>query len=75
MATPLVAAGSYGTVFQMSVEGGGVTVLHNFEESDGANPYGGVVYSKGKIYGTTGRGGGSSSYGTVWSGRSLTNQS
>jgi uncharacterized repeat protein (TIGR03803 family) len=45
-------------------------VLHNFGSitNDGANPYGGVVVSKGRIYGTTRYGGGGNpGNGTVYS--------
>ena len=50
-----------GTVFKLETSGGGLTVLHNFSGSDGANPFAGLVSdSNGNLYGTTGNGGNSS---------------
>jgi uncharacterized repeat protein (TIGR03803 family) len=51
----------YGTVFELSRNGGGwvETILHNFESgTDGANPYGSLILdAAGNLYGTTGWGG------------------
>jgi uncharacterized repeat protein (TIGR03803 family) len=46
----------YGTVFQLTSSGSGWTdnTLHIFQMSDGANPYGGVIFDQaGNLYGTT----------------------
>lgn len=46
-----------GTVFKLD-NGGKETVLHNFDQADGANPYGGVILdAQGNLYGTTAFGG------------------
>lgn len=72
------SASGYGVVFEMSPPSGTsgtsftYTVLHDFAAgSDGAYPRGGVVLSKGALYGTTFYGGGtcagsSESCGTVY---------
>ena len=55
-----------GTVFKLSGSGK-ETVLHSFDESDGAFPIGGLVIdTKASLYGTAGRGGYSGGWGTVW---------
>jgi uncharacterized repeat protein (TIGR03803 family) len=55
-----------GNVFRMT-PAGALTVLHNFNQSDGSYPAGGVMQAPdGLFYGTTG-GGGSNGYGTVFS--------
>ena len=50
-----------GTVFELTPSGGGAyteSILHNFNGTDGAYPFAGVVLdSAGNIYGTTGAGG------------------
>ena len=49
--------GSCGTIFKISPSGA-FTTLHNFNGTDGANPYAGLVLATdGKFYGTTGFGG------------------
>jgi uncharacterized repeat protein (TIGR03803 family) len=54
---------SNGTVFRINTDGSGFAVLHNFSarsfstNQDGTYPYGGVVCSGGKLYGTTSGGG------------------
>ncbi len=48
-----------GTVFELSpATGGGWTekVLRSFDNTDGANPYGGVIFASGNLYGTTSQG-------------------
>ncbi|HXH51591.1 MAG TPA: choice-of-anchor tandem repeat GloVer-containing protein, partial [Terriglobia bacterium] len=47
-----------GTVFKLDTSGT-LTVLHSFDYSEGANPYGALVMdpSKGTLYGTTAEGG------------------
>jgi uncharacterized repeat protein (TIGR03803 family) len=67
-----VNGGSYsrGTVFRLNIDGTGFTNLHNFSEiyptnSDGAHPYGGLVLSSNKLYGTT-FDGGNGGVGTVF---------
>jgi uncharacterized repeat protein (TIGR03803 family) len=56
-----LSTGGFGAVFELSpVAGGGwtLTVLHNFENHDGANPYGPMVIDNlGNLYGTTSEGG------------------
>jgi len=64
-----------GTVFAFNSDGAGFTTLHGFTElagpyppgtnSDGANPFGGVISSGNTLYGTA-SGGGSSGNGTVF---------
>lgn len=56
----------YGTVFKLNTDGTGFTTLHSFSllgpldytNSDGANPYAGLVLSGDTLYGTTPYGGG-----------------
>jgi len=51
---------NYGTVFELSPEAGGVwkeTVLHSFNGNDGQEPFAGVIFKKGALYGTTLSGG------------------
>jgi uncharacterized repeat protein (TIGR03803 family) len=63
----------YGTVFALNTNGTGFTALHTFSalsgssqtNSDGANPYGGLVLSGKSLYGTTELGG-DSGLGTVF---------
>jgi uncharacterized repeat protein (TIGR03803 family) len=47
----------YGTVFEINTNGTGFTTLHSFNQSDGATPYAGVIFSGGVLYGTTYEGG------------------
>src|SRR5262245_21346633 len=55
-----------GTVFKGNTDGTGFATLYNFTgESDGANPYGGLVLSGKTLYGTA-TFGGSSGKGTVF---------
>ena len=64
-----------GTVFAVNTDGTGFTNLHSFTatsgsqaygtNSDGANPYGGLILSGNTLYGTA-RYGGSSGNGTVF---------
>jgi uncharacterized repeat protein (TIGR03803 family) len=46
-----------GTVFGINTDGTGFTVLHNFQDSDGAAIYGGLVMSGNTLYGTAFSGG------------------
>ncbi len=46
-----------GTVFAVNTDGTAFTVVHNFQGSDGALPYGGLVLSGNTLYGTTWQGG------------------
>jgi uncharacterized repeat protein (TIGR03803 family) len=60
-----------GTVFAVNTNGTGFTTLHsftafsNYTNSDGANPYAGLILSGNTLYGTA-EGGGSSGGGTVF---------
>jgi uncharacterized repeat protein (TIGR03803 family) len=60
-----------GTVFKVNIDGTGFATLHSFTtspfstNSDGANPYGGLVLSGNTLYGTA-NGGGGSGNGTVF---------
>ncbi len=60
-----------GTVFAVNTNGTGFTNLHsftalnNYTNSDGANPYAGLILSGSTLYGTAGQGG-SNGYGTVF---------
>jgi uncharacterized repeat protein (TIGR03803 family) len=57
----------YGTLFKLNTDGTGFMNLHSLNgDSDGANPYGGLVSSGDTLYGTAVNGG-SSGYGTVFS--------
>jgi uncharacterized repeat protein (TIGR03803 family) len=61
-------AHGYGVVFELShTESGWVeTILHSFTDSDGAQPFGGLIFdSAGNLYGTTSSGG-SGNGGTVF---------
>jgi uncharacterized repeat protein (TIGR03803 family) len=59
-------ANRYGALFELRA-GGGLTLLHSFDNSDGANPYGEVMRTlKGTLFGTTPLGG-IYGNGTVWS--------
>ena len=64
-------SGGNGTVFAVNTDGTGFTNLHSFTavlnsiNSDGANPYAGVILSGNTLYGTA-NGGGSLGYGTVF---------
>jgi uncharacterized repeat protein (TIGR03803 family) len=58
---------TFGTVFSVPVSGGAPTVLASFNGTQGANPFGGLLFSGGTLYGTTGGGGGTFSNGTVFS--------
>ena len=63
-----------GTVFAVNTDGTGFTTLHSFTavsydhptNSDGVNPFAGVVLSGNTLYGTA-LGGGSGSFGTIYS--------
>jgi uncharacterized repeat protein (TIGR03803 family) len=54
--SPTTTAG--GTVFVLNTDGTDFTNLHNFGYSTGYNPSAGLVFSGGKLYGTTSAGGG-----------------
>jgi len=60
----------YGTVFELSPNGGGCsaeTVLYSFANTDGANPYAGLIFDgSGNLYGTTVSGGTNNNGGTVF---------
>jgi uncharacterized repeat protein (TIGR03803 family) len=61
-------ANGYGVVFELSPNGSGwtETILHSFDDSDGAQPFGGLIFdSAGNLYGATscgGTGGGGTVY-------------
>lgn len=55
-----------GTVYSISPDGTGFTVLYSFQGKDGANPAAGLIARKGTLYGTT-AGGGANGKGTVYS--------
>jgi uncharacterized repeat protein (TIGR03803 family) len=54
-------ANGYGTVFEVNTTGSAETVVYSFCSqancADGENPYAGVIYVSGTLYGTTNRGG------------------
>ncbi len=54
--TPYGGTSGVGTVFKISSIG--KTVLHNFERTDGENPYGLVIDAEGNLYGVAQNGGG-----------------
>jgi uncharacterized repeat protein (TIGR03803 family) len=55
-----------GTVFKLSTNGSGYTILHTFTNGvDGANPYGGLILSGNTLFGTA-YFGGSNAYGTIF---------
>ena len=59
-------ANGYGTIFKISLTGGGFTVLYNFKSSDGYLADGGLLQaSDGNFYGTT-NAGGAANFGTVF---------
>jgi uncharacterized repeat protein (TIGR03803 family) len=58
---------STGTVFRISRDGTGFSVLKSFQGNDGASPFAGLFLStNGTLFGTT-RGGGTSRFGTIFS--------
>jgi len=57
----------YGTVFKIDPATGAETIVHRFGGgADGANPFGGLLYFGGALYGTTWSGGGTCGCGTVF---------
>jgi uncharacterized repeat protein (TIGR03803 family) len=54
-----------GLVFRIATDGSGLTELHSFSGSDGANPNGVILGADGRLYGTT-RYGGDFSQGSVF---------
>jgi uncharacterized repeat protein (TIGR03803 family) len=54
----------YGTVFTITTSGK-ERVLHNFDDTDGANPFAALIDANGILYGTTS--GGGNTFGTVFS--------
>jgi uncharacterized repeat protein (TIGR03803 family) len=67
-ASDLGNAGSYGTVFTITTDGE-FTVVHQFNDTDGAYPFGGLILgADGNFYGQTDLGGASQygAYGTVY---------
>lgn len=50
-------AGGQGTVFRVSPNGTGFSVLHSFSGADGRSPYGTLLVRGSTVYGTTFRGG------------------
>jgi uncharacterized repeat protein (TIGR03803 family) len=61
-ASDLENAGSYGTVFTITTNGK-FTVIHQFNDMDGADPFGGLILgTDGNFYGQTDPGG-ASAYG------------
>jgi uncharacterized repeat protein (TIGR03803 family) len=65
-------SGGTGTIFEIQTDGTGFTTLYNFSplisgvNNDGANPYGGLILTSDKLYGTTANGGTGAS-GTIYS--------
>jgi uncharacterized repeat protein (TIGR03803 family) len=63
--TALGSPGAEGTVFAVSTDGSGFSNVHSFSaadlstghNSDGANPYGGLILSGNTLYGTANKGG------------------
>ena len=56
----------HGTIFEISPNGGTLTTLHSFDNSDGSNPDAAVIQaSDGNLYGTTSSGG-TYGFGTVF---------
>jgi uncharacterized repeat protein (TIGR03803 family) len=62
--TWLGGASNHGTVFRVSMDGSGYSVLHSFSGADGLNPNGPLLESGGALYGTTW--GGTTNFGTVF---------
>ena len=59
-------AAGVGTVYILT-KNGALTLLHSFDNSDGAYPFDELLRdTQGKLYGTTAVGG-ANGYGTVWS--------
>jgi uncharacterized repeat protein (TIGR03803 family) len=60
--------GGAGTIFSMDIYGNSFNVLHEFSwnSDNGANPYGSLVLTSGKLYGMT-KSGGALGYGTIFS--------
>ena len=56
-----------GTIFSIKTDGSGYKILYTFGSgTDGKDPYGSLILSGGKLYGTT-YGGGADAFGTVFS--------
>src|SRR5271155_6051625 len=65
-ASALGNADSYGTVFTITPKGK-YTVVHQFNNTDGAYPFGGLIFgTDGNLYGTAAYGGKYPNYGTVF---------
>lgn len=67
------SSGDNGTIFAMDIDGSGYTNLHSFSQmsgsgtnADGAHPYDALIFSGGRLYGTTPMGGNSGN-GTIFS--------
>ncbi|HEY4415858.1 MAG TPA: choice-of-anchor tandem repeat GloVer-containing protein, partial [Verrucomicrobiae bacterium] len=44
---------NHGTLFSVEINGNNFTTLHNFMDTDGANPYAGLILSGNTLYGTS----------------------
>ena len=53
------SGGAYGsgTIFSVNTDGSGFAKLHDFDGTNGSDPYSGLVLSGGKLYGTAANGG------------------
>lgn len=57
---------NYGTIYSVETDGTGFSLLHEFNFTQGGNPYGSLISSGSKLYGMT-NGGGSNEYGIIFS--------
>jgi uncharacterized repeat protein (TIGR03803 family) len=60
-------ANNLGFIFKVNTNGTEFKVLHDFEGSDGENPWAGLLAYNDKLYGTTMSGGGDNTVGTIFS--------
>ena len=65
--SPNGGANGFGAIFSMNLDGSGYTRNYDFDNTNGATPYGSLMQaSNGKLYGMT-SGGGSYGYGVLFS--------
>lgn len=56
----------YGVIYRIGTDGSAYTVLHNFDEADGKDPYGELIIDGATLYGMTSAGGGGGAFGVAF---------